>query len=587
MADFNVSTQAFSEKIRSIIADSEALFLTLGNTTPLFVKELHENLSQLEQSYYTQGVSNQTLNELEQLFTDTKGIIVQSALFFSQMHGRGRVLLDALTKSLDRLQNLEGNIKNIRNDSEDMTLVALNALTGAIKSGTAGRAFSVITDELKRLSDQTNLLTDVLQTDSSSLMYQLSNFTEELHKLETLQERVFSGLEPKITQEFLDIEAQVKELTESLYTLIEESKSLEAPVSAVMETIQIQDIVRQSLDHILIALASYETVQADASVDTVELQAFKGQLLNLGEVIMNDVVKKLEESVLAFETALFSIQKLIRKGEKQRTLLLRGHFSSLSENSIHIVFEKAAQTLTAVEQNLSDYMAIKQTVASQGNRIADEVATLTKQYVKFDKIINRFRTVDIAARIEISKQSILRSIKNTVLAMSDLINRITFDVEEAKKASTMFIDDTHNAIIEYAKTYEEELSAFSGTQKELLRAFQQFSAYREQLEQNTRNFTLFSETFLTLLETQDAELTKIKQLVNQCKDVRSAFITAKESIPNDTQKMEIRNQHLKDIINKFTIYAHKQAAAEIGNFEVDSSTSSESFEIEASEVTFF
>jgi len=587
MADLNVSTQVFSEKIRSIVADSEALFLTLGNTTPLFVKELHENLSHLEHSYHTQGVSNQTLNELEQLFTDTKGIIVQSAHFFSQMHDRGRVLLDALTKSLDRLQNLDGNIKNIRNDSEDMALVALNALTGAIKSGTAGRAFSVITDELKRLSDQTNLLTDVLQTDSSSLIYQLSNFTEELHKLEKLQERVFSGLESKITQEFLDIEAKVKELTESLYTLIEESKSLEAPVSAVMETIQIQDIVRQSLDHILIALASYETVQADASVDTVELQAFKGQLLNLGEVIMNDVVKKLEESVLAFETALFSIQKLIRKGEKQRTLLLRGHFSSLSENSIHIVFEKAAQTLTAVEQNLSDYMAIKQTVASQGNRIADEVATLTKQYVKFDKIINRFRTVDIAARIEISKQSILRSIKNTVLAMSDLINRITFDVEEAKKASTMFIDDTHHAIIEYAKTYEEELSAFSGTQTELLRAFQQFSAYREQLEQNTRNFTLFSETFLTLLETQDAELTKIKQLVNQCKDVRSAFITAKESIPNDTQKMEIRNQHLKDIINKFTIYAHKQAAAEIGNFEVDSSTSSESFEVEASEVTFF
>ena len=587
MADLNVSTQVFSEKIRSIVADSEALFLTLGNTTPLFVKELHENLSHLEHSYHTQGVSNQTLNELEQLFTDTKGIIVQSAHFFSQMHDRGRVLLDALTKSLDRLQNLDGNIKNIRNDSEDMALVALNALTGAIKSGTAGRAFSVITDELKRLSDQTNLLTDVLQTDSSSLIYQLSNFTEELHKLEKLQERVFSGLESKITQEFLDIEAKVKELTESLYTLIEESKSLEAPVSAVMETIQIQDIVRQSLDHILIALASYETVQADASVDTVELQAFKGQLLNLGEVIMNDVVKKLEESVLAFETALFSIQKLIRKGEKQRTLLLRGHFSSLSENSIHIVFEKAAQTLTAAEQNLSHYMSIKQTVASQGNRIADEVATLTKQYVKFDKIINRFRTVDIAARIEISKQSILRSIKNTILAMSDLINRITFDVEEAKKASTMFIDDTHNAIIEYAKTYEEELSAFSGTQKELLRAFQQFSAYREQLEQNTRDFTLFSETFLALLETQDAELTKIKQLVNQCKDVRSAFITAKESIPNDTQKMEIRNQHLKDIINKFTIYAHKQAAAEIGNFEVDSSTSSESFEVEASEVTFF
>ena len=587
MADLEVPIKELYKKINFIVKESEDIFLTLGKTTPLFVKELHENLRTVEQGYSSAENSQRSLEDLEQLFRETKNLINKSSLLFSQMHSRGNRLLSALSDSLNRLQNLEEIIKRIRNDSEDMALISLNALTGAIKSGSAGRAFSVITDELKGLSDQTNQLTDTLQNDSSTLIHQLKQFTDELYKLETLQKHVFLGLDTTITEQFSVIEEKVRELTESLYVLISESKSLEAPVSAVMETVQIQDIIRQSLNHILIAISEYETVQADPSVNPEELEAFKGQLASLGEVIMNDVIKRLEEAVITFETAIFAIQKLIRKGEKQRNLLLKEHFSSLKDNSIRSVFEVASQTLIAVEQNLSNYMAIKQTIASQGSHIADDVATLSKQYVKFDKIINRFRTVDIAARIEISKQSILRSIKNTVVAMSELITRITQDVVDAKNASMFFIEDTHNAISEYAKTYAEETASFSFAQNELLHSFRQFSSYRDNLEQHTQNFTLFSETFLQLLQTQDAELVKIKELVAQCKTIKASISEGIANSPQDMGKVEIRNKHLKEIINKFTIFTYKQAAAEIGNFDVAPVSDQGEFGIEASEVTFF
>jgi len=587
MAEPRVATEGFSQLITAISAESERIFLTLGKTTPLFVKELHENLSALEQTYASTGGVQRSLQELGNLFNETKTIIQQSSLLFSQIYGRGNHLLSTLSSSLNRLQNLDENIKNIRNDSEDMALIALNALTGAIKSGSAGKAFSVITDELTRLSDQTTQLTDILQSDSATIVVQLQNFTAELHKLEALQTNIFSGLDNTITEQFSAIDTKVRELTEALYALITESKTLEAPVSAVMETVQIQDIIRQSLEHILIALAEYESVQADASVDVKELDAFKSQLVTLGEVIVTDVINRLEEAAVTFETAILAIKKLIRRGEKQRTLLLREHFSSLSEHSILSVFEEASKTLTAIEQNLSEYMAIKQTVASQGNRIADEVAILSKQYIKFEKIINRFKTVDIAARIEISKQSILRSIKNTVLAMSELIGRITKDVEDAKKTSFLFIEDTHTAISEYTKTYTDELSEFTMAQRELLSKFRQFSAFKERLELDTRHFTLFSEAFLSLLETQDTELAKIKDLVQQCKALRASFSEITASLPKGGGTVEIKNQHLKDIITKFTIYAHKQAAAEIGNFEIASSNDQIDFKIDTTEVTFF
>lgn len=580
-------SSTFSNQINSIILDSESIFLTLGKISPLFVEELHENLASLEQSISAEAGKNSAVESLSLLFFKTKELINKNNSLFSEMHSRGSLLLKSLSNSLDRLRTFEKVVFNIRNDSEDMALISLNALTGALKSGRAGRGFSVITEELKKLSDQTKSISDFLQTESIILINQLTEFTEELQKLEQLQQTVFSGLDETITNQFTLFEKKVKALTESFYSLITESKTLEDPISAIMETVQLQDIMRQSLDHILIALEEYSTIQTDANIDKLELLITQQQLLSLAEVIMDDVIKHLEKAVLTFETAFQAIQKLIRKGEKQRTLLLREHFSVVSENSILMIFEQFSKTLASTEQNLSNYMTIKQAVASQGSRVSNQVASITKQYAKFDKIINRFRIVDVAARIEISKQTILQSIKNTVLTMTDLISRITLDVEEAKKVSISFIEDTNHAIQEYSKTYSEEIMAFTASQRELVIAFSQFSQYREDLEQNTRNFTLFSETFLQLLDTQANEIENIKGLIPKCKQIRDYFLKLRQEIPPEIGGNEIQNQHLKDIINKFTIYAHKQAAAEIGNFIVNVPRTIKDVDLTAGEITFF
>ncbi|WP_304224252.1 hypothetical protein [Gracilinema caldarium] len=587
MTDLSISTAVFTEKIGSVVNESEQMFLTLGKVSPLFVRELHENLVSLEQSFASETGVNTAISKLDRLFTQTKDRIGNCSLIFSKMHDRGSSLLTSLSDSLDRLKAMEGIIEKIRNDSEDMALISLNALTGALKSGAAGRGFSVITEELMRLSDQTKVVTDQLESDSLALMKQLTGFTGELKKLEELQNTVFEGLDELITQQFVAIEEKVKNLTKSLYALVQESKTLEKPVCAIMETIQIHDIVRQSLDHILIALREYEDIKNSASVDADELEAFKGQLLILGEVIMEDVISRFEEALRTFDTAFTAIQKLIRRGEKERTILLREHFSHLSSSSMQTVFEESARTLTMIEQNLSSYLAIKQSVASQGSRIAEYVLAISKQYGKFEKIINRFNTIDIAARIEISKQSMLHSIKNTVTAMTGLINRISSDVEDAKKSSQSFIEDTHTALFDYGKTFGEEVTTFSLAQQELVQAFRLFASFQEDLEQNTRNFTLFSETFINLLETQEHEIGKIKNLIIQCKQIKDYFSEIRAKMPESSENVEIRNQHLKDIISKFTIYAHKQAAAEIGNFEVSSTKGIKDVDLEAGEITFF
>ena len=72
-------------------------------------------------------------------------------------------------------------INNIKEGSIEMELISLNAMTVALKSGTAGKAFSFITDELKKLSAQTIKLTDQLTINGK---HQLTLFEKFGKKIE-------------------------------------------------------------------------------------------------------------------------------------------------------------------------------------------------------------------------------------------------------------------------------------------------------------------------------------------------------------------------------------------------------------------
>ena len=68
------------------------------------------------------------------------------------------------------LDSIHARLEDIRNNSEELELISLNAMVISIKSGDKGRAFSCITENLKRLSASMISLSNELMLEEKKLL---------------------------------------------------------------------------------------------------------------------------------------------------------------------------------------------------------------------------------------------------------------------------------------------------------------------------------------------------------------------------------------------------------------------------------
>ena len=125
------------------------------------------------------------LNELKE--SNDKASEKEDALFngFDKHYS---ALYTNLNQKIEDLNELDTMVKEIKNDSEEMELITLNAMVISIKSGEKGLAFSCITENLKRLSNQmlqyaNHLLTEEDELPQAYTDIEMERITQEANTL--------------------------------------------------------------------------------------------------------------------------------------------------------------------------------------------------------------------------------------------------------------------------------------------------------------------------------------------------------------------------------------------------------------------
>lgn len=590
--------QELRGRIESLISNSERLFLAFGSTFPTFVRELHRSLEASRRSLLSIGAGASIEAAMQDLFSSTRETIERAAVQFTQMHEKDNVLLESLNATIDTLNNLDAVISKIRDDSVEMELISLNAMTVALKSGHAGKAFSVITDELKRLSSRTIQLTDQLTLDGRTLLGHFSSYREEIRKLEATQSALFEGLSQRVHGRFQDLEVRLRGIGSSLESLVDESRKVEGPVQAIMETVQLQDIIRQSLDHVLMALEELRSPKDEGPVAPADLAAFKKTLAALSDSILQDVRASLDGARHTFQVEAATIRSVIAKGEKRRRALLDESFGSGGAGLASSSFAETSMMLVEIGGHVDAYIHLKRSLAGNGARLSESVEGLDRRFKAFEKILNRFRTIDVACRIEVSKQAVLRSINDTVTEMSALIDRIAADVDEAVSITQAFIGSTRSAVSAYADTSLGEAEIFDSAESGLRQSHESLGLLKDSIQGGIRNFSLFTADFVQLLAGGAKDIEGIDGILAECAAISAALRAVAAEAEAELEALgvgraytDVHSRRLKDIIGRFTIYAHKRAAAELGGLDGSGSDFALSAEpdagVEAGEVTFF
>jgi methyl-accepting chemotaxis protein len=225
------------------------------------------SLSEVANQLIVNGES-MTFAELAALFEQSLAAIVSKILLLSKNAMAMVYAFNDLGTSMTAVENC---IKAVDTINSQTRMLAINARIEAARAGESGRAFTVISDEVRTLSGTTQQLAETMRTHVSKVVKGLNESYEALRTVATIDMS-----ENIMAKERID--AMVGALLERSAALgaiadsaTADASEISSKVKAAITSLQFQDRVSQRLEQVMDTLRivsdAFNRLQTDAEVD--------------------------------------------------------------------------------------------------------------------------------------------------------------------------------------------------------------------------------------------------------------------------------------------------------------------------------
>lgn len=579
-------TREIYKKLKYISDESEKEFLELSDTFPVLIQEIdatgtngHSNAAFEEFSHIQK--------ELQQLLKQQEELLTKNMAFLNSIRTKNADLFTSFTENMHLLDDVQQIILGIKDGSEEMEVISLNAMVVSIHSGKAGQAFSYITSNLKEMSLRLITQSEALFTCRSSIQESLADFQEQIQATDSVNE----DSEKRITDSNEGMLDASNRITDKLSTIIERAKEVKHPIIKAMEGIQMQDIIRQSLDDVLIAISKITEPDVNAEpIAQLEQYTANVRLATISARCLSRIQEKLDNSINTFTTNQMAANQILY--DINDTV---ESFSNAGENSDNELKQLKKRMIEAVDDFerfstlFKSYQTIQSKVMEAVNNIQHDVANMSKVFSGFMPITTMLNYVAIAQRIEVARNEAIASIKDTVEHMSNIIETTKEDVNTAQKKLSDYTDAVTQEISVFLErstadrinfnTVDEQKQAYSSALE---------SAY-DKLTSSVRSVTIYTPEFFK-------NYNRIDELMGSLMELSSKLTEATDSVnellinneakrtevmqANGLENVEIHNQDILDFIGHFTITEDKLEAGSVAGVDVQQGT-------EAGDITFF
>jgi hypothetical protein len=357
----------------------------------------------------------------------------------------------------------------------------------------------------------------------------------EFVALFTLSEVFYDNEKYGFEKHIEEVLEYMRTLDSRMTTIAEAANTVSRPILLAMEEVQHQDIMRQSIQHAVMALDEYDSEEGLGD-EELERVTFKIDLLKLTDVVIKEVENIGMAAREGFIEQIRQIEEILNEMEEQKAMLKEEVRIKEADYDIDERFKEAKLDLAEFNQLYIRYV--------------DKRTKIIKAHRSVLKKAQRFLDEAGDNEEELAAMDIIRK----VVAIE--IQTVHDTAEDALDDHSDYVDIKENlaASLETLKALYGEMHAIIA---ETALYTDNFLKFFNEVKQETGRL----DEVLALLAKSRSET---EALVQRFEEEKQKLLTER-----GLSEWELKSDRIAALTSRFTILSHKRAAGEIVGFDVE------------------
>ncbi len=550
--------------------DLDRSFNLIAETLPKLsgdISALSDTLSYLSSGRGKKDIEVQ-LEEVQSLTDD-----IQRFLDDRQHHSAHTInLMLAISSSIEQLNE---NLAKMIKIAFRIDLVSLNAEVVAERVGAAGRAFSVITGNLRQASREVNAISRAVIAKSDRNAAQVGKLRDSLAEMNQRLADQSEHCQGEIEGLNSHLVGSLEKITSDSADYVGQLGALLSQVQQIMMALQQQDIIRQCVDHIGLVLAEIKKNQGyenriDDSPDSIdaalEAMVFQDCAGELGARLYRENRNQLLEFLDSTEEHLQSLSELANSFE---TSSLQGEDSLSLEKNITAQLGNVEELVSGTQ---SAHKLLTQSFAEL-NDTAAYADQLGSKLVDLRDIARHMYMAQVMMKIETGSYGtdemkdaapISEAMRQVTEEMSRFLKQAEQGCTEIKKGLTASNADREETTT-LALTAEFE-TRISSLEQRLVETSASFATCLSRCREQVHQIQGATDDFLGTLAELRISFTAHDEIETVCMSLSDRAKQHRQSIEKRCGRRSEElptSQKLATLVNRFTVLSNKKIAEDL------------------------